>query len=469
MAYTHDIIIIGAGSGGLNIAGFANQIGLKVLLIDKSDKSIGGDCLNYGCIPSKALIHVAELAKKAQEASQFGLKVSGTINLARVSEYVDSKKDVIKEHENASYFRKKGMDVALGSAIFIDSHTVSVSNKKYSAKKIVIATGSRPRKILTKGSDNIAYHTNETIFSLKKLPSTFVILGAGPIAIEIGQAFQRLGSQVIVIQYNDDFLAKEDTQVSKILLEQLQNEGVKFYFSTKVHEFTNKNTVVVETPDGKKKSIIFDEILVAYGREHNIDSLNLNNAGVRLSDNKQKMIVNDYLQTSVKHIYAIGDVTGGPMFTHAAEAQISVLIQNMFFPFKKKISYDLFSWVTYTDPQIATFGLNEKQLTQRNVPFDTYSIPFTDDDRAIVDESTKGLSKVYISNKRIVGGTMVGKNAGELVQELLLSMSAKRPVSELFTKIYPYPTATRINKRLISSIYAKKLTPGVKKLFRWFY
>jgi len=188
-----------------------------------------------------------------------------------------------------------------------------------------------------------------------------------------------------------------------------------------------------------------------------------------LSDNKQKMIVNDYLQTSVKHIYAIGDVTGGPMFTHAAEAQISVLIQNMFFPFKKKISYDLFSWVTYTDPQIATFGLNEKQLTQRNVPFDTYSIPFTDDDRAIVDESTKGLSKVYISNKRIVGGTMVGKNAGELVQELLLSMSAKRPVSELFTKIYPYPTATRINKRLISSIYAKKLTPGVKKLFRWFY
>jgi len=466
----YDIIVIGAGSGGLNMAGFMNKAGFKTLLIDKSDATIGGDCLNFGCVPSKALIHVSRIVNDAKEANKFGLSVKGKVNLKKVAQYIKSKQNVIREHENASHFRSLGMDVALGPAKFVSKDTVEVAGKQYTGKKIILAVGGRPRKLKLPGVEKVKYYDNENIFQLNKLPEKMVIIGGGPIGIEISQAFNRLGTKVTVVQDMADFLPKEAHEIAQVLLKQLQNEGIKFYFKAKTQKFTSSKELLITDEKGKKKKIAFDIVFVGIGRVLNLEGLDFEKAGIELDESKRKLIVDEYLRTTNKNVYTCGDIAGSFMFTHAAEMHAGIILHNFFSPKKKTLNNDNLSWVTYTDPEIATFGIWENALKQRNIPYEKLTVDFTDDDRAIVDETTYGKLILFISKKgKLLGGSMVAKNAGELFQELVLANTANLSIKHFFNKIYPYPTASRINKRIITNYFSKKLTPFNKKLLRILY
>jgi pyruvate/2-oxoglutarate dehydrogenase complex dihydrolipoamide dehydrogenase (E3) component len=466
--YTHDIIVIGAGSGGLNIASFMNKSGFKVLLIDKSDEGIGGDCLNFGCIPSKALIHTSRLLHHAKESERFGLSVKGKANIKSITSYIKSKQDIIREHENTAFLRKSGIDIELGKAKFSSTNSIKINNEEFSARKIVLATGSSPITPKIQGLENLSYYNNENIFNIKKLPSRLLIIGGGPIGVEIAQAFQRLGSQVIVLLRSHNFLPKEDPEISNILLKKLKSEGIQFQFETNPIKFTSKNTLIVEK-DKKQDQIRFDTLFVAVGRKLNLENLNLEKAGIKITEDKKKVKVNQYLQTTNRSVFLCGDIAGSYQFTHAAELHASIILRNFFSPFKKKLSNDYLSWVTFTDPEIATFGLNEQQLKARSIKYEKLSHDLKYDDRALVDEATEGKLIIYISKNKILGGTLIANNAGEMAQELILALSSNLDIKHIFNKIYPYPTASRINKTTLSQHFAKKLTPLNKKLLHFLY
>jgi len=465
---THDIIVIGAGSGGLNIAGFMNKAGFRVLLIDKSDKNIGGDCLNFGCVPSKALIHISRLIYSAKESKKFGIKLSGNVDIKKVTGYINQKKEHIRVHENADYFRKQGMEVVLGEAEFTDKNSVKVNGEEYTAKKIIIATGSRPRKLDTPGVEKVKnIYTNETIFDLKKLPKKLVVIGGGPIGIELGQALSRLGSKVTIINNRHLFLVKEDREISEVLKKQLESEGINIHLNCEPIKFLKENKILVKDQKEGEKTFDFDAILVAIGRELNIPK-RLETAGIETTPDNKKIKVNSYLQTTNKNVYLCGDIAGSYQFTHAAELHAGVILSNFFSPFKKKVSYDNFSWVTYTDPEIATFGLSEQSLKKRNISYKKIIQDYSEVDRGITD-SAKGKLILFISKNKILGGSLISPNAGEIFQELSLANSTKLNIKQIFSKIYPYPTASRINKQTITQLFAGKLTPKTKKILGFLY
>lgn len=463
-----DIIVIGAGSGGLNVAGFMNRIGLKVLLIDKNEESIGGDCLNFGCIPSKALIHVAREVYSAKKAARFGLLTQETIDIKKVMKYVKEKQSIIRVHENSEHFESIGMTVLLGTATFSGLRSVEVDGKEYHGKKIIIATGSRPRELRLKGTKNTAVYTNETIFDMEALPTRFIFIGGGPISLEIGQAFAMFGSKVTIIHAGNHLLEKEDDSVGAFMEKELADMGIELILDAKPLAFEIKSGVgelIVETPTGEKR-IQADALFAGIGRELNIENLELAKAGIQLTPDSRKIILNDYLQTTNPHVYTIGDVAGGLMFTHAAELHASTIISNFFNPFKKKLNADSFGWVTYTSPEIATFGLSAKNLKKRQIKYDEVSSSLIDDDRAIVDES-RGFIKLFVgSNGKLLGGTLIAPQAGEIIGELLLAKSKGLKMADLFNRVAPYPTAARIIRKTAGLYQSKKLTPKAKKLLK---
>lgn len=467
-SFTHDIIVIGAGSGGLNIAGFMNKAGFKVLLIDKTDRNIGGDCLNFGCVPSKALIHVSRLFHDAKNAARFGGVAPGLADLSKVAGFVTEKREHIREHENAAHFQKLGMDVVLGKAEFAGKRSVLVNDKTYTAKRIVIATGSRPRPLKIPGAENVHIHTNETIFELTTLPKRLLVLGGGPIGVELGQAFGRLGSAVTIVQTRGVFLPKEDPVIASVLIEQLTAEGITLLKETKPVRFKDAHTLIA-TQGEKEVELSFDAILVSIGRTLNIDGLALEKADIQVQDDK--IVVDRYLRTTNPDVFLCGDVAGSYQFTHAAELHAKIILSNIFKPrpLWKPVNYDHIGWVTYTSPEIATFGLDEGQLKERKISYERIVQDFQDEDRAIVDENTRGKLVLYIGKGKILGGSMVAENAGELVQELMLANTTGLTVDALFQKVYPYPTATRINRKAIGQVMARKLSPVVKRILRRMY
>ena len=463
---TFDIIVIGAGSGGLNIAVFANRIGLSTLLVDKSDKNIGGDCLNFGCVPSKALIHIARAVHTGRNLEKFGLKTTGIMDIHAVMAYVKSKQEIIREHENADWFRKKGMSVALGEAKFVSQNGVSVGDVLYEGKRIVLATGSRPRTITLPGIEHVRVFNNENIFDIDFLPKNLVIIGGGPIGIEIGQAFQRLGSQVTILERGEKFLPKEDKDITDILYKRLASEGLNVLFHAQAKSIRKSGELVVEV-NGHEQLLPADALFVGIGRQLNIESLDLEKANIGLEESGQKLKIDQYLRTTNKNIVVCGDVAGQYQFTHAAELHAGIIIRNWFSPFKKKLFNDNLSWVTYTDPEIATFGISAEELKKRGASYETIAESFSDDDRAITDDYRDGMLKLHISKKgKILGGTMIAPHAGELIQELILAQTHSMSLSDIFAKIYPYPTATRINKRIAQIYQGRKLNESLNKLLR---
>jgi len=468
--YEFDIIVIGAGSGGLSVGLFMKQAGFKVLMISKSDQDIGGDCLNDGCVPSKALIHVAKLVKHAKEAEQFGMQVSGKINIKKVIGYIKSKQSLIREHENAAWLRYKGISVALGNASFTGKNEIAVDGKKYSGEKIVIAIGSIPRKIDIDGVELVSYFDNERIFHLDILPENILCIGGGPIGIEIAQALSRLGSKVTVVHKGATILEHDDPTVTTILLEQLKKEGIQFLLETEIESFTSATEARVKMKGGEACSIQFDAVFVAVGRELSLKSLTLSNANIAVEENC--IVTDPYLRTTNKNVMVCGDVAGDLQFSHAAEFHGRLILNNLFSPFKKKLDNQHMSWVTFTDPELATFGLNEKKLQEKRIKYRKLEKDFNEDDRAVVDDYRYGKLILFVSEaglfqkQKILGGTMIAPNAGELIQELILANTIGLSVKAIFNKIYPYPVASRINQSLITDLMSEGLTPTIKVLLR---
>ena len=464
----YDIIVIGAGSGGLSVAIPMKKFGFRVLLIDKTDHAIGGECLNDGCVPSKALIHVARQVHQARQATAFGLQVSGAVNLAQVMAYVKNRQDEIRDHENATYFRQEGMDVALGTARFTGKNQVAVDGKVYHGKKIVIATGSRPRRLEIPGVEGVRYLTNQNLFHLEEVPGKLLVVGGGPLGIEMAQAFRRLGSEVTVVHSKAMILENEAPEIASVLSERLRAEGIRFHLESEAHAFPDPHHLVIKKEDGQQITLPFDQVLVGIGRELNYEELDLDQAGI--ATGKHGLVVNEYLQTTNADVYVCGDIAGSLKFSHAAEQQATILLNNFLSPLKKKLDNTHMSWVTFTDPEVATFGASEGQLQDKGADYEKLTLDFTEDDRAVVEDYQYGRLVLYIEkgsllnrNPKLLGGSMVAPGAGEMFQELVLAHTQGLGINALFDKIYAYPTASAVNKRIVLHKKEEQLTGLVKK------
>jgi len=482
--HEYDLIAIGGGSGGLGAAGIARTFGLKTLLIEAKAHDIGGDCLNYGCVPSKALIHVSRLAHNARQASDYGLSVSGKADFAAALRHVHAAQKRIREHENAEWLRQQEhQEVVIGWARFVDEQTLEVNGELYRAQRIVMATGSRPRKLEVPGVDTVkGLQTNRTFFEKeRKLPEHLLIVGGGAIGCELGQAMRRLGSEVTIVDLGERLLEREIELYSERLGERFEREGIEVYHRSEVTAFEGTSTAVVATTTGsgdKEKTrehrIEFDEVLIAIGRDASPKDMNLEAAGIEV-DEHGVMKVDDRYRTTNSHVYAVGDAMGREKLSHGAEMHNRDLIVNMLSPIDKRHNLKTFSWVTFTHPEIATFGLTAKQLDERSIDYETIDQPFTDDDRAIVsgyaDEAhlTLYVEPQLVGGAKILGGSMIAPGAGEMIQEWVLALETGATLNDIFNKIYAYPVASRINQKAAFQYRQGGLGEELKGLIRWWW
>ena len=469
MVVKYDIVIIGGGSAGLVVASAAAQLKAKVALVERN--KLGGDCLWFGCVPSKSLIHASRVAYQVKNAARFGIYTEPPeIEFAKVTGHVQQVIANIQPHDSPERFRGLGVEVIFGEGKFIDKKTFEVDGQQLTARAFVIATGSRPAIPSVEGLHSADFLTNEKVFDLKERPNSLVIIGAGPIGCELGQAFSRLGSNVTIISSKSHILPKEEPEAALVVQKQFESEGINILKEVRAEK--------VEVVDGKKqvtaggKNIIVDEILVAGGRLPNIESLNLEVAGVEVG--KQGIIVNEKLQTTNSKIYACGDVIGGYQFTHVAGYEAVVALTNaLFFPISK-VNYRVIPWATFTDPELARVGLTEKQAKERyGDDVCVLKQPFSGVDRAQAEAATTGFGKIITKgNGEILGAHLVGISAGELIHEIVLAMSHKLPVSAL-TGIHVYPTLSEVNSKagllLKKQKYAKNLSQQnlLEKFFSW--
>ncbi|MEM9929835.1 MAG: NAD(P)/FAD-dependent oxidoreductase [Bacteroidota bacterium] len=487
MSYTHDLIVIGAGAGGLGCAGFGASIGLEVALIDKTAQAFGGDCLNYGCIPSKALLHIASLFAGGKQAEAFGLKTSGRADFQKVMAWVHKQQDVIRAHESPEHLRDTyGADTIVGTATLTGPREVRVNGKLLSAPRIVLATGSVPRKLNVSGSDLVKQWDNESVFwELEELPEHLLVVGGGPISCELAQAFVRLGSQVTLLVRSDRLLQGDPPEMGEILAAKLREEGVDLRLRTEVAAFTTAHTAFLEVgenagAEGGKissdaaTSLTFSHLLVAIGREVRTEGIGLDAADVRVD--RGKIVTDAYFRTSNKYIFAIGDAYGQEQFSHGAELHNTELWNNFLSPLKKRHSLDKFSWVTFTDPEIASFGMTPQRLREQEIDFETVHLPLDHDDRAVAGNYQNGLLIVYLSKGwwgggKVLGGCMAAPAAGEMIQELHFLQFKGMKYSSLTNKIYAYPVGSRIVQKG-ARMGATALLTGdgvVPKLLRFLY
>jgi pyruvate/2-oxoglutarate dehydrogenase complex dihydrolipoamide dehydrogenase (E3) component len=465
----YNLVVIGGGTAGLVSAAGAAGLGAKVALVERA--LLGGDCLNHGCVPSKALIRSARVFGELRNAGSLGIKVSGLeTDFPEVMKRVRAVRARISRHDSAERFKGLGVDVFLGEGRFSDARSVEVGGRKLNFSKAVIATGTRPVAPPIPGLDKAGFLTNETLFSLTELPRSLAIIGAGPIGCEMAQAFSRFGCQVTLLEIADEILIKEDQDAAKIVRKSLEESGVKIFLGVKLEKVEN-------TGDGRKQLFLngasdepltVSEILVSAGRLPNVEGLNLEAAGVK--HDRAGVTVNDLLQTSNSRIFAAGDVCMPFKFTHAADFAARTVIQNSLFMGRKKLSALTIPWVTFTDPEIAHVGLNERDAGTRNIPVDVYRKDFKDVDRAITDGEEEGLVKIITrkGSDRILGATIVAPHAGEMIGELSLAMSQGIGLGRMATAIHPYPTQAESIRQLGDAYNRTRLTPLVKSLFsRW--
>ncbi|MEM8780378.1 MAG: FAD-dependent oxidoreductase [Cyanobacteria bacterium P01_G01_bin.49] len=467
MSVDYDIVVIGGGSGGLVVASAAAQLKAKVALVEKD--RLGGDCLWYGCVPSKSLIHAARVAYEVKNSQRFGIHTNPpTINFAEAIGHVQRVITAIEPHDSPERFEGLGVEIVFGSGQFINHNTFEVNGRKLKARAFVIATGSRPAIPPISGLKEAGFLTNEQVFSLEKRPPSLAIIGAGPIGCELSQSFHRLGTHTTLINSRYHLLPKEDPEAAEVIETQFIQEGIKI--------IKNARAEKIEVKEGKKhlwagnEEIIVDEILVSTGRSPNVESLNLKAAGVEYD--KKGIKINKKLQTSNSKIYACGDVIGGYQFTHvAAHEAVTVITNALFFPINN-ISYQVIPWATFTDPELARVGLTEEQARQR-YGNNVYVLKqaFADIDRAQAEGKTQGFAKIIVrDNGEILGAHLVGKSAGELIHEIVLAMANNLKVSAL-SNIHIYPTLSEVNSKAALLLKKQKFAKneGLKTLLSKFF
>jgi pyruvate/2-oxoglutarate dehydrogenase complex dihydrolipoamide dehydrogenase (E3) component len=471
MSEIYDLIVIGGGSAGLVAAGGSATLGAKVALIEKN--LLGGDCLYTGCVPSKTLIKSAKFAHQAKEAKKYGFQKLEPKFLndefASITNRVQNVIEIIEEHD--------APEVVFGSPRFISKNEIEVSLKNsdekrvMKAKRFCISTGSRPFVPPIEGLSDAGFITNEEVFHVKELPKRLIVLGGGAIGMELGQSFARFGSKVTVVEMGERILSKEDAEVAALVEKVLIAEGLEVLTETKavkVHKNSNNTKIVTVERDGKTFEIEADEILVAVGRQPNIDGLDLEKAGVEFD--KKQIKTDDFLQTSNKNIFAAGDVTAHFQFTHTADYEAQVVIQNVFvpFPFKKKTDFRVVPWATFTEPEIGRVGMTEKEAQDKfgADSVKVYKVNFTENDRAQAESATEGFAKIVTNKDKIIGATLVGEHAGELIHEFVWAMKENLKISQLNKIIRVYPTLAKITQAVGTEATLESLkSPFVQKWF----
>lgn len=446
MAVDYDLVIIGGGSAGLVAASAGAQLKAKVALVEKEPK-LGGDCLHYGCVPSKSLIHAGRVAHDVKNAAIYGIEASiHDIRIREALGHVHRVIDTIQEHDSTERFEALGVEVIYGEGQFSDRQTFTVNGRELKARAFLIATGGRPGLPPITGLNEAGYLTNLTVFDLQQRPKALAVIGAGPIGCELGQAFSRLGSQVTLIASHDHILPKEEPEAARVVQAQMAAEGIQILTETRAKEVVVENgQKVILTNTGDRLAV--DEILVATGRVPNVESLNLQVAGVDVG--KEGVLVNAKLQTTNPKIYAAGDVIGGYLFTHVAGYEGAVAMQNALVLPTKKADYRVIPWATFTQPELARVGLTEEQARKRYG--DDLMIlrhDFDHVDRALAEGAGIGFAKfITRQNGEILGAHIVGPSAGELIHEVVLAMSYKLKVGALKSIIHVYPTLAEINSK----------------------
>ena len=471
--YDFDIGILGGGAAGLTVASGAAQLGAKTLLVEK-EKELGGDCLHFGCVPSKTLIRTAHVYHLMKTAKIFGLPEMTVppVDFKEVTARIRSVISTIQEHDSEERFCSLGARVEFGDPAFIDDHSIRLNGNTYSAKNWVIATGSSPGIPPVEGLDKTPFLTNKEIFSLEHLPSSMIILGAGPIATEMAQAFSRLGSKVFVVQRSGQILSKEDKDLADEVMGVLSSEGVEFYLNATIIralERGGEREVLIKDGDGKEISLRAEKILVALGRKPNTDGLGLEHIGVEL--NKKGVKVDNRLRTNIKHIYAAGDVTGAYQFTHAAGYEGGIVISNAIFHLPRKVDYTFLPWCTYTDPELASIGMNEKEAIAAGIEYSVWTEAFKDNDRSIAEGERIGKIKMILDkDEKPLGVQILGPRAGELLNEWVAVLNGKVKLSSLASAVHPYPTLGEINKRVAGTYFSPKIfSDKVKKGLKFFF
>jgi pyruvate/2-oxoglutarate dehydrogenase complex dihydrolipoamide dehydrogenase (E3) component len=475
----YNVVVIGAGTAGLVTAAATAGLGGRVALIERN--LMGGDCLNFGCVPSKALVSSARLIQQIRESERWGLhRQQPQFTFEKVFERMRARRAVIAPKDSRERFESLGVDVFRGEARFVSPHEVEVNGQRLRAKNFVIATGSRAVIPKIEGIDSVPYFTNETIFDgLKEKPQTMIVLGGGPIGCELAQTFCRLGTQVTMIQRGDQLLPREDRDVAEFLECRLINEGVRIIKDATARAVATTDTgkIALELLDrqsGRMAELTFfaDALLIAIGRRPNLQSLNLRSAGIDF--NERGVRVTDYLQTSQRYIYAVGDVIGPFLFTHMADAQARVVVRNILMPFqflRQKVDYSVVPWCTYTDPEVAHVCLGEKEAQQKNLDYDLFLVPLEDVDRAVVESEDAGFAKILTAkgSDKILGATIVAPHAGDLLHEFVLAMKAKIGLGTIASTIHAYPTFAELARKAGDKYNKTRLTPRAKKIFKWLY
>lgn len=458
-----DICIIGAGSGGLSVAAGAAQMGARTVLIERDE--MGGDCLNTGCVPSKALLAAGKQAYRMGSGEPFGIApAKAEVDFAKVHDHVHGVIAAIAPNDSIARFEALGVTVIKEHGRFRDGSTVIAGNAEITARRFVIATGSRPFVPQIEGLDKVPFHTNETIFRNTSCPAHLVILGGGPIGMEMAQAHRRLGAKVTVLETQRAF-GRDDPELSAIVLGKLRKEGIEILEGVKILGVSGgEGAIKVSFSDKEgERSIDGSHLLVATGRRANVEGLDLEKAGVEYTD--KGLRVDERLRTTNKRIFGIGDVAGGPQFTHVAGYHAGIVIRNALFRVPARADHSAIPHVTYTDPELAHVGLTEAEVRQKGLTLNVLRWHLAENDRAQAEHETEGVIKVVTDNHaRVLGATIVAPNAGDLILPWVLAKSQALKLSAMAGVVAPYPTLSEISKRAAGSYYTPTLFSAKTKM-----
>lgn len=463
----YNLVVIGGGTAGLIAAVGAASLGARVALIERH--WLGGDCLHYGCVPSKALIRAARAAYDVRTATELGIAVHAPrVDFPAVMERMRRLRAQIAPHDSAARLTGIGIDVYFGAARFVARDAVEIGGARIAFARAVIATGARPAIPSIPGLAELSPFTSETVFSLTELPRSLLVIGGGPIGCELAQAFRRFGSEVTILDREVRLLPREDREASAIVQAQLAREGVRLILGVTLTGASRAGdtTTLSYQRAGVTESCTGERILVAAGRAPNVEDLALNVAGVEA--NPRGVVVDDHLRTTNPRIFAAGDIASRFQFTHAADAMARIALQNALFFGRKRASALVMPWCTYTDPEVAHAGLSEQDAKDRHSDVATLTAQLAANDRAVLDGETDGFGRVYVDRKgRILGATLVARHAGESIGEAVLAMTTKQKLGALAATIHPYPTQAEIWKRLGDAYNARRLTPRVRSVLGW--
>lgn len=462
----YNLVVIGGGTAGLVSAAGAAGLGAKVALIERS--LMGGDCLNTGCVPSKAIIRSARAVHDVREAKRFG--VFGHVEQVDFAAAMGRMRQIrakISHHDSFERFKGLGIDVYMGSAQFLNDRQIEVAGQVLDFKKAVIATGARASVPSIPGLAEVDYLTNENVFNLTTLPQRLICIGGGPIGCELAQALHRLGAHVTLIHNGSHLLNREDPEAAAIVQQAFLQEGINLVLNAEIKSVSQgpEGKTVKYLQNGQEAVVTGDAILLATGRQPNIERLNLEKAGVQ--SHKRGVEVNDYLQTTNKNIFAAGDVCMAWQFTHAADFAARIVLQNALFMGNKKLSDLVMPWCTYTDPEVAHVGLYAHEAQAKGIEIDTYQKSFSDVDRAMADGETQGFVKAITAkgSDRILGATIVARHAGEMLGELTLAIQHQIGLGKIASVIHPYPTQAEAIRHLGDQYNRTRLNPTVKNVF----